>query len=175
MSNWQESENLLEAETIASVENFLRNPQQAIPAPTFYHADDEIPLAAFCAEIGLRMEFAMIPWPNLIKRWTPTATAYSVTLTRGKTGTALVKPWHMGMPRDFSGMDVLDSLRVDAETGDQCETVDDLVSEFGMESFDGSIAEAQRIFKACKETASELREFLGDDLYADLMNRVARL
>jgi hypothetical protein len=160
--------------TANAVETFLNGGSPGYPT---YRTgtDEEIPFAAFVREIGLEIaESEYIGRPSG-KAWLPGAVEYRVTLRCLCSDATLTTPWCMGMDRDFDAGDVLDALRMDAETGESCPTLRDLISDFGMESFNNDINEAQRVHEACTRMARELSEFLGEKVYRDLLDNVQRL
>ena len=62
--------------------------------------------------------------------------------------------------------ELLDCLASNAATYENARTFDDWCSEYG---YDTDSRKAERIFKAVFKQAGQLKRFLGDDLYNDLL------
>ena len=67
---------------------------------------------------------------------------------------------------------VLDCLASDSASIENAQGFEDWASEFG---YDPDSRKAERAFKACEHQAKRLRNFLGDDLYDQLLWHTERL
>jgi hypothetical protein len=66
---------------------------------------------------------------------------------------------------------VLDALRCDAEAANY-HSFEEWASDLG---YDTDSRRAERTFEACSKTATDLNQFLGDDLFRELLEELERL
>jgi hypothetical protein len=98
---------------------------------------------------------------------------WTVTLRRGKQRMAV--PFYMGMGHNGKEPDtatVLDCLASDSSGVENGQDFDGFCSEFG---YDTDSRKAEKIYKACERTARRLKQFLGSDLYEELLWNTSRL
>lgn len=109
--------------------------------------------------------------------WGRGAHHYLVTLARGKR--AMAVPFSMGSglrdsngaPRQPTAADVLDCLANDAASVDNARDFEDWASELGMDPD----SRAERTYRAVLEQRETLEDFLGEELYQELLYQVERL
>lgn len=148
---------------------------------------DEIKLADFIAQHGIELVIASSP-----KTTTKDADgwehyAWHVSLMRGNEG--LATPYRRGTahatqkwnsarqtydmkPTPPTTDEVLDSLHLDAQCYDDARDFEDFALSLG---YDTDSRKAEAMYRECGEVAKRLRFFLGNEAYAQLLERVERL
>lgn len=110
--------------------------------------------------------------PNMdADQWSRDANHWRVVLKMGRrqltvpysTGSALGEP---------DAADVLDTLASDAGTIEYVSGFEEWANELG---FDPDSRKAERTFQVSRKQSLALKQFLGDELYGDLLNDTERL
>ena len=83
---------------------------------------------------------------------------------------ACLKRW--SRPTAPTADEVLDSLRSDAESVENCPLFEDWAGDMG---YDTDSRKAERAFRACQEVRGKLMKLLGREAYDDLLANVERL
>jgi hypothetical protein len=98
--------------------------------------------------------------------------SYLVTLTNDD-GQTLTVPFHMGpmLCRDPETAEVLDCLISDASSIESSRSFEEWADDLG---YDTDSRKAEETYRACEQTARDLRAFLGDD-YEAFMYRTERM
>lgn len=107
------------------------------------------------------------------RRWDAEASHYRVRLMRpGSKPFGLYYSMGSAHTAPPTLDDVLDNLAVDSSGYDTARGFEDWADSYG---YDTDSRRAERIYRAVERQAEKLREFLGDDLYAVLLNGTERL
>lgn len=100
---------------------------------------------------------------------------WKCVLRRGKEGRKRMTVYfsqgygHNGKAPDLTS--VLDCLASDSSMIENAPTFEDFANEFG---YDLDSRKAERTFKACEHQAKRLENFLGEELYQELLWKVGR-
>ena len=100
------------------------------------------------------------------------ANHFKCTLKMGKKQMTLYFSQGYGINGEPEAASVLDCLASDANCIDNAQTFVAWASELG---YDPDSRKAEKIFKVCEKQAEKLKNFLGDDLYEDLLYNTENL
>ena len=140
-----------------------------------------VPLATFATLHGIGMQVDRVKrrpdrGPGQSedeRRWDAEASHYRVRLMRpGARPFGLYYSMGAAHKSPPTLPDVLDNLASDASGYDAARGFEDWASEYG---YDTDSRKAERVYRAVEAQATKLRAFLGDDLYAVLLNGTERL
>lgn len=77
-----------------------------------------------------------------------------------------------GWTHEPDAADVLDCLASDSASIENARSFEEWASEYG---YDTDSRKAEKAFKTCEQQAKKLQQFLGDDLYQELLWKTERL
>jgi len=129
-------------------------------------------LADFIAEHGITSTWKHVAGPRPSKEWPVGTHHYSVTMRRAMTmedggGGLMTVLYHMGaaLTNPPTTEEVLETLAVDSSSYENAKDAEDWMSEYG----ETNVARGWRMYEAVEAQAQKLLEFLGEDLYKELL------
>lgn len=127
-------------------------------------------MKAFVRENRIRISSKMVDENKSAPDWKD-ANHFKVILRRSGKRMTLYFSQGYGISGEPTAEGVLDCIASDSAGVENARSFEDWCGDYG---YDTDSRKAERIFKVCEAQAQKLKNFLGDDLYKELLRDTAR-